>query len=453
MDEPDKPRDSDDEWRIGQYAVRQRFVDGPLWVAHTAIRQSANGEERASIWMINPSLELVRGRTNQLVRQLSGLSGHNRPGVVNVIAIGATRTGPYVITGDADGETLAERLLEASYPAAEVVRIVLSVAGILGEAYTQSTAVHGALEPSRILVSDRSPRVRLRELGWLEAVRLSGVVAHEAIAAAIPQGAAPELQGRSGTIGPATDQYALASIAFEILTGRRPADDHSARGLPNERVTTHRPDLPLMVDTVLQTAWATEATDRYRSVLDFANAFRLAMLGSGVQDPASKASLWPRSASQSTPPTPPTARSTQRPTPLRNETPPDRSYLDARADRDDDEPVIPPVPVRATFRPPGVPDIRVLTDQPAADATPSSRPAAIAEREPNPPLSRSIDDIVRGKVTPAGGFEVTVPKHVDAVVPPSTNDASDRAEMRPTTLPRARWSMQETKRRAPRNRC
>jgi serine/threonine-protein kinase len=82
----------------------------------------------------------------------------------------------------------------------------------------------------------------------------------------------------------ASDRYALAVTAFELLTGRRPfpgehfaaqARAHIEQSPP--RASDHRNGLPRAVDHVLQRGMAKEAVDRWPTALDFTRALRDAL--------------------------------------------------------------------------------------------------------------------------------------------------------------------------------
>ncbi|MEI8256722.1 MAG: protein kinase, partial [Deltaproteobacteria bacterium] len=357
--------DDESTWKIGMYRVLDRIVDGRLWVAHAASRQGAH-TDRAAIWMLRPDLERVASRTNQLVRQLSRLSGMNRPGLLNVNAIGTTTAGPYVVTSDARGETLDEYMEQfpGGLEPSEAVRIVLAVAGVLDEAHRRSLITHGALDPSKILVSEQPPRVVVRELGLLEAARLSGFVSNEAIGAAIVRCRAPEIDRSLDLIGPATDQYALASIAFELLTGHSDQGPRPSLGNAPKLVATHRSDLPDEVDFVLLRAHSHATSERYATINEFAAAFRRAVLGGGSSG-SDRPSQWPRSPS--TPPAATRPRSSRPPSAF-----PDR---DGRVEPGQGEPAQrsqPPSPI----------------DGRARDAT-TSRPERVRQSD-SPPASSPL---------------------------------------------------------------
>src|SRR5205814_2218965 len=97
-----------------------------------------------------------------------------------------------------------------------------------------------------------------------------------------PQYMAPEqVEGRAGDVDGASDQYALAVIAYELLTGKNPFLAETIEAI-FERVRSGvvlRTGLPGgAVDAVLARATSRAARRRFPSVTAFASAFRAAAL-------------------------------------------------------------------------------------------------------------------------------------------------------------------------------
>ncbi len=95
---------------------------------------------------------------------------------------------------------------------------------------------------------------------------------------------APELWGAAAGAGPRADQYALAVLAYEALTGRLPFGGDRrqlARAHARSPVPPLGPGLPAALDDVLARALAKSADDRFADVLAFAAAFRSLEKGFG----------------------------------------------------------------------------------------------------------------------------------------------------------------------------
>ena len=87
-------------------------------------------------------------------------------------------------------------------------------------------------------------------------------------------------QARGEQAGPASDCYALAVVAYELLSGERPFASES----PTAEAIAHAnapvppiPRLPRKVDAVFQRALAKDPAARYRSATDFVAALRCAV--------------------------------------------------------------------------------------------------------------------------------------------------------------------------------
>jgi WD40 repeat protein len=91
---------------------------------------------------------------------------------------------------------------------------------------------------------------------------------------------APEQWNSAVTVGPASDLYALAVVAFEALTGRRPFEGMSL----TDFVESHRhgkvpalgSSFPPALDPMFQRALAKRPEDRFRTALELAGALRKA---------------------------------------------------------------------------------------------------------------------------------------------------------------------------------
>ena len=146
--------------------------------------------------------------------------------------------------------------------------------------------IHQDVKPSNFLIRENRdlpnrPDLLLTDFGVAKLSTATSSVSHSI--RGTPTYMAPEQW--SGDPVPATDQYALAVMAYELLVGRPPFHGPPMRMMylhsntPVQPPSTLNPQLSADVDAVLLCALAKQPQSRFASISAFANAFRQAMHG------------------------------------------------------------------------------------------------------------------------------------------------------------------------------
>ncbi len=170
--------------------------------------------------------------------------------------------------------------------------LISPVASALDAAHAAGL-VHRDVKPANMLVDvgpGRPEHVYLSDFGLARGIRSAGGLTRAGQFLGTPDYAAPEqISGRP--MDGRVDQYALACVAYELLSGVVPFRRDEAMAVlyahlygPPPRLTAARRDLPPAVDQVLARALAKEPEDRYDSCGAFADALREA-LGVEPYDP------------------------------------------------------------------------------------------------------------------------------------------------------------------------
>ncbi len=163
----------------------------------------------------------------------------------------------------------------------EAIHFVHQAASALQHAH-EHQIIHRDVKPSNFLLRSNtekreSPDLLLTDFG----IAMSNTDVTSQIIRGTPTYMAPEQW--SGVAVPATDQYALAIIAYELLTGRIPFQGTQEQAMYRHLITlpqppsTLNPHLSPGVDAVLLRALAKQSTDRFASVSDFAHALQQAL--------------------------------------------------------------------------------------------------------------------------------------------------------------------------------
>jgi WD40 repeat protein len=222
-------------WSLPGYQLGQVLGRGGFAVVYRARQLSLGRDVAVKVLTTDLVSEGDRRRFEREREALARLSPH--PGVVDVIDAGVTaERRPFVVMRLYPGGTLADRLArEGRRPVAEVIAVVTKLAAALDAAHAIGVT-HRDVKPQNVLLTETGDPV-LADFG------IAGILEANQDGSATSTSfftithVAPEiLDQRRYSI--ASDVYALASTAYELLTGS-PAFDPA-----DPRIATHILDTP-----------------------------------------------------------------------------------------------------------------------------------------------------------------------------------------------------------------
>jgi Rad3-related DNA helicase/serine/threonine protein kinase len=211
----------------------------------------------------------------------------------------------YVILQYIEGNTIDERFKAGQcYAPDEVRRVLLSLADTLQYAH-KMFATHGNLHPGNVLQTERD--------FFLTDFSLP-VPAGEQEGRALLYRAPEQLHDKDAAPTPASDQYALAVMAYEWLCGRRPYLATDPRELLSQQMggpipapSSFNEQISPLVEKVLLQALTVNPRERFPQTLAFADTYLRALMG---LPPASQASISLASAPAPQPQPQPSSSST-----------------------------------------------------------------------------------------------------------------------------------------------
>jgi serine/threonine-protein kinase len=217
----------------------------------------------------------------------------DHPHIVPIFAVGhladvAYYTMRYVAGGSLEGELGAGRAMAPD----RALALLRQVGAALDYAHARGV-VHRDIKPANVLLADAGHAL-VADFGIARAVQpgeggagttSSGVVGS-------PAYMAPE-QWRAEAVDGRADQYALAIVAFEMLTGERPFRGAGVQDLLKMHLleeppdlTAKRPDLPAGVAAAIRRGMSKEPADRYGTASAFVDAVAAGLAGRPVGRPA-----------------------------------------------------------------------------------------------------------------------------------------------------------------------
>ncbi len=213
------------------------------------------------------------------------------PNIVRTIDFGQAENERYYLAIDWAAGELLEKYAEKNgpLPSAEVAEIIRQLCAAVQAAH-DAGIVHRDLKPENVMYDPTSHHVMLLDFGIAadtdaspdQRLTRAGFFVGTLMYVA-PEALSGEL------VGPAADQYSLATIAYFLLTGALPYVGKTPRELfsqlltqPPTSLSSAKPGLqfPQTVETVVMKALAKAPKDRYPGVTQFAAA-----LGDAVANP------------------------------------------------------------------------------------------------------------------------------------------------------------------------
>lgn len=253
----------------GRYVVEELLGRGGMGVVLRAFDEKL---QRAVALKVLPSSALLDGTARaRMLREARSAAALDHPGIVHVYDVGETGDGGSFIAMElVRGRSLRAAALAGALDHATLGRLIGDVAATLASAH-RAGLVHRDVKPDNVMLRDDG-RIVVLDFGLAKPMEHApGAMAltDDGSIVGTPAYLSPE-QARGATLGPASDQFALAVTAFELLTGRLPWSGSNAMSVLASIIADEPasaaalvPGLPPSVDVVLRRALAKSAADRY----------------------------------------------------------------------------------------------------------------------------------------------------------------------------------------------
>lgn len=217
-----------------------------------------------------------RNFLDRFVREARVVASLEHPNILPVYDVGEEEELPFLVMPFLDGGTLRDRMQQGPVPLAAAAAFIGQLAGALDAAH-EAGVLHRDVKPANVLLG-KADRLFLADFGIARLVETETGLTATGMVVGTPIYMAPE-QAQGKPASPASDRYALAVIAYELLAGRPPFEGENPLSLMNQHVTTPAPalsariaGLPAGLDAVFERALAKDPAARHPTSGAFAAA-------------------------------------------------------------------------------------------------------------------------------------------------------------------------------------
>ncbi len=251
------------------YELLERIGKGGMGEVYLA-RQLALGRLVAVKFLApegesDPEHDLARFR-----REAELMAKVSHPNILSIYDFGESDGRPYLVMEYVEGGDLRQRVVHGHPMSPDQLRsIVLPVGEALAYLHRQGI-IHRDLKPENILLHDgKNPRVTDFGIAVLRAGGGAGELAHTGRGLGTLGYVAPEQQYRL-KLDERADQYSLAALSYELLTGQLPLGVFKPPSHLNRRLGPE-------VDAVILRALKEDPKDRFATIREFAAALDRAL--------------------------------------------------------------------------------------------------------------------------------------------------------------------------------
>jgi serine/threonine-protein kinase len=257
----------------GRYEIIKLLGRGGMAVVFLA--QDLVLERQVAIKLLPPELSHDAKLIPRFQQEAKTAAKLDHPNIIPIYRVESEAGLNYFVMKYVGGSSL-EQLLDQGPLAIDLTRRVLREAAMaLGHAHTRGI-VHRDVKPANIML-ETDGRVVLTDFGISKALEGGSALTGTGNIIGTPHYMAPE-QAKGLEVDGRVDQYALAVVGHQILTGKQPFDGSSHSILYKHvfeappRIFEARPDAPADLCAALDRALSKEPEKRFRNMEDFASA-------------------------------------------------------------------------------------------------------------------------------------------------------------------------------------
>jgi serine/threonine protein kinase len=266
--------------KLGRYELLEQVGKGGMGVVYRAVDPAIGRTVAIKMIRLDVAAEEKRPELQaRLLRESQAGGQLSHPNIVAVYDVSEEGDIAYIVMEFVVGRTLEQALATESgvHSMDETLRIIQECASALDYAHSRGV-VHRDIKPANIMLQ-AGGAVKVADFGIAKAAQFSSMTG-SAVAMGSPHYMAPE-QWKGEAVTGRADQYALAAVAYTLLTGRRLFESETIASLAAQALyqepaaaTSLNPALAPAIDSVFRKALSKNPAARFATCGEFAIAVR-----------------------------------------------------------------------------------------------------------------------------------------------------------------------------------
>ncbi|HXV17272.1 MAG TPA: protein kinase, partial [Gemmatimonadaceae bacterium] len=260
----------------GLYSVDRELGRGGMATVYLA--QDSKHDRTVALKVLHPELASSLG-PDRFLREIKLAARLNHPHILPLFDSGEKDGFLYYVMPYVEGESLRERLdRQKQLPVEEAVHHTSAIASALDYAHRQGI-IHRDIKPENVMLYEGEAMVM--DFGIAKALSAAGsdTLTQTGVMIGTPAYVSPEQAAGATDLDARTDEYSLACVLYEMLTGERPFSGPTPQAVMSKRFTETakpvraiRPNIPDHVERALTKAMSVDTSARYRTVAMFGQA-------------------------------------------------------------------------------------------------------------------------------------------------------------------------------------